>query len=809
LQGSRGQFFKSAPWSPKAKEQPLKRKIRIAVRELVEYTLRSGDLVLEVSFASGVRAVDGIRAHQKVQEQRPEEYDAEVTVLHQIETEDFTVSIGGRIDGVYRYPDHAVVDEIKTTTRNLDSLEKEQKPIHWGQVKIYAYIYGIQNNLENIDAQLTYYHLDTTEKRELRESYTIKELESFFNQLLEQYLKWLKTLEQWYRKRDESIQELSFPFEKYRPGQRRMALEIYRTIENQGQFIAEAPTGIGKTMAAVFPAVKAIGNGLTEKFFYLTAKTTGRTVAQNALEDLREKGLRFKSLTLTAKDKICFCPESACNGEECEYARGYYDRINQAVEKAFTGNTCGLTRDVIENAAREFNVCPFEFSLDMALWVDAVICDYNYAFDPRVFLRRFFAEEISGKKYAFLVDEANNLVDRAREMFSAELFKQPFLDLRRQLKGKLPEVYKSLGAVNTRLVKSKKECREAGKPISMDTYPSDMSSPLRKFLKIAEEWLVKNIQAPFRQDLLTLYFEVNWFLKVAENYYEAYAVCFEIVDDDFRVKLFCMDPSQQMEEALERAQASVFFSATLSPIDYFRQILGCDIDSGEMILPSPFPPEHLYLPVADRVSTLYRYREQTKMTVARLITALTNRQPGNYLVFFPSYVYMKKVYEIYAVMNPKVERIIQESGMSEAQREEFLESFSEDNRENGKTLVGFAVMGGIFGEGIDLKGDRLTGAAIVGVGLPGISLERELIKNYFAQLQGTGFEYAYLYPGMNRVFQAAGRVIRTDHDRGVVLLIGHRFSNRQYSTLLPRHWNPSPVRDENHLSETLNYFWGE
>ncbi len=777
--------------------------------------MRSGDLVMEFSGVN--RAMEGMRAHQKIQHSRPPEYDAEVFVRFPVEAEKFTVEVAGRMDGLYQYepPGHPVVDEIKTTARRLDDLEERQPPMHWGQAKVYAYIYAKQNQLDTIGVQLTYYQLETGKIREFKEDFSLEQLEEFFQDLLDRYLRWAETLDNHYRERDESIRALTFPFETYRPGQRRMALDVYHTVKNQGQLIVEAPTGIGKTMAAVFPAVKAMGDGLLEKFFYLTAKTTGRAVAQKALDDLRGGGLKFKSLTLTAKDKICFCPESACNGEECEYARGYYDRINEAVEAIFQRDA--LTREVMEEEARKYNVCPFECSLEMSLWADAIICDYNYAFDPRVHLRRFFSEEISENKYVFLVDEANNLVDRSREMFSAELFKRPILDLRRRLKTGLPGIYKLLGQINTQLVALKKECEEFGEPMARETYPEELTPPLRKFVQAVERWLGKNQDSPFREELLDAYFQVSWFLKVAEIFGSNYAVCMEIFDrkrdrdKDFRIKLFCMDPSVLLNEAFDRCCAAVFFSATLSPILYFRQVLGCEESAGELILPSPFPRENLCLTVADRISTLYKYRERTKMMVARHIDVLVKQRPGNYMVFFPSYRYMEQVRGIFAAMNPltpNLEILVQERGMSELAREEFLERFVEGNCGAGVTLVGFAVMGGIFGEGIDLVGDRLNGAVIVGVGLPGISLERELIKGYYDNLQGTGFEFAYVFPGLNRVFQAAGRVIRTPEDRGAVLLIGQRFTSYRYRPLLPVHWHPVQVRDEEQLLEVLEEFHG-
>ncbi|MCP4217364.1 MAG: ATP-dependent DNA helicase [bacterium] len=779
----------------------MKRQVSISVRSLVEHSLRSGDLVLE--FSGVGRAMDGIRAHRKIQEQRPPEYDSEVTLSHHVENADFTADINGRADGVYTFPDRVVIDEIKTTSRDLDYYRESPDPLHWGQVKVYAYIYALQNKLETIGTQLTYYQLDEEETLELHDSHTFEELDVFFRELLDNYIKWAETLDAWYCLRDESIEPLKFPFGTYRPGQRKMALDTYYAIEGEKQLLVEAPTGIGKTMATVFPAVKTVGKGMIKKFFYLTAKTTGRMVAQKALDDLRAKGLRFKGLTLTAKDKVCFRPESSCNGEECEYARGFYDRINEAVETAF--ETDALTREALEEMAEKFTVCPFEFSLEMSLWVDCIICDYNYAFDPRVYLRRFFGEENLEKDYAFLVDEANNLIDRSREMFSAHLWKNSFLQLRKVVKKKVSGMFGAFGKVNTRLLEMKKECEAAGEPLARESCPDRLSTPLRAFIRVTERWLVRNEKTAFRQDLLSLYFEVNWFLKVMEIFDSRYRACMEMVDGKFRLKLYCVDPSLNLAEAFLRCKSAVFFSATLSPFEYFRNVLGCAPEAAELKLPSPFPPENLCVLVADRVSTLYRYRERTKGTVAGFIGRLV-AEPGNYLIFFPSYKYLEDVHEFFSILKPDVESLIQAPGMSEREREEFLKEFSADNREDGRTLVGFAVMGGIFGEGIDLVGDRLTGAVIVGVGLPGICMERDLIKEYYADLKGVGFEYAYLYPGMNRVLQAAGRVIRTPEDKGVVLLVGSRFSTPQYRSLIPSHWWAWGVRDEEELIYRLKQF---
>ena len=770
------------------------------MRELIEHVFRSGDLLFE--FLGSSRPVDGIRAHQKVQNSRPDTYQPEVSISHQVETDRFRLIIGGRIDGVYNEPGRTIIEEIKTTTRNPNYFEKNQQPVHWAQVKTYAYIYGRQQGLEEIMTRLTYYQIDTGEIRTFKHTFGIAELEIFFDDLIARYLEWAVTINDWSRRRNESIQDLDFPFVTYRPGQDKMAKEAYRAMCDHSQLLVEATTGIGKTIAVLYPAVKALAEKLSQKIFYLTARTTGRIVAQKALDELRAKGLRLKSVTLTAKDKICFCPDSACNPEECEYARGHFDRINDAVNAIFARDA--FTREQIVETARTYRVCPFEFSLDLSRWADCIICDYNYVFDPRVYLRRFFQEE--NGDYIFLIDEAHNLVDRSREMFSAQIFKQPVLDLRRQLKKDLPHVFKSLGRINAWLVKARKKCAESRNPLAEKDPPEDLIPLLKGFLFITERWLAQNIKTAFRESLLDLYFAVSGFIRVADQYDECYTTCYEKMGKDLKLKLFCIDPSIHLEKAMNRCQVAIFFSATMTPMDYFKQILGCDQSAHHLILHSPFPGENLGLFISEQISTYYRHRDQTAEQVSQVISALIEQKKGNYLLYFPSYAYMRKIYQSYTVRCPQTETILQKPGMAESERDLFLKRFSQDNPQ---TLVGFAVMGGIFGEGIDLVGNRLMGAVVVGVGLPGISLERELIKEYFTNALGAGFEYAYLYPGINRVLQAAGRVIRTENDRGVVLLIDQRYSRFQYKSLLREEWDPIWVQDTRQLADNLQEFWNK
>lgn len=787
----------------------MKTTLTVAVRSLVEHVLRSGDLNLD--FMGANRALEAIRAHQHVQDSRPDNYLSEVPVSHRMETDRFVLNIGGRIDGVFCHPDtenpeSAIIEEIKTKSGSpeyFDSEEfgKHENSMHWGQAKIYAWFYASEHGFSKIGVQLTYYHLDSKKTRIFTRQFEANELKAFFNDVAERYLKWAERIAEWQKTRNESIGALAFPFETYRAGQRMLAEEVYRAIKRRNHLIAQAATGIGKTLATLFPSVKALGLGLGSKIFYLTARTTGRIVAEKSLGELRKGGLRLKSVTLTAKEKVCFNPESACSGEECEYARGYFDRVDEAAEAVFDREA--QDRVTILAAARAHTVCPFEFSLELSLWADCVICDYNYAFDPKVYLRRFFADETGD--YIFLVDEAHNLVDRSRDMFSAELCKSSFLKLGRALGKALPPVRKNIGKIGAWMRKAKKACEEEGGHTAGKTPPDDLYPLLVAFSRSAEKWLMRNVKTDFRRPLMENYFEVGSFMRTADIYDETYAVCHNAFEKDYRVKLFCVDPSRQMGECLKRCASAVFFSATMTPTTYFMNILGCGDNTAELTVPSPFPVSNLGVFVADRISTYYNDRTETAPQVARAITSLLGAKKGNYLVFFPSYAYMRTIHAIVETEGiPDARLLVQTPSMTETEREAFLEHFTQDNPE---TLAGFAVMGGIFGEGIDLVGDRLSGAVIVGVGLPGISPERNLVREYFNEHGGSGFEYAYTYPGINRVLQAAGRVIRTETDRGAILLIDRRYGTFRYKCLLPKQWRPVRTFNHGQLQKNLGTFW--
>lgn len=776
----------------------MKEKIHLSVRSLVEQTCRSGDLHWQVS---GLRAgQEGVRGHQAVQLSRPEGYAAEVPVRYEFETDEVVLVLSGRVDGILRLPDRVVVEEIKTFTREPDLAEAGENAGHWAQVLVYAYVLAETESLERIDARLTYCHLPSGRTQETTRSLTRAELAAFFLDLTARFAILARDLAAWRRLRDEAIKTLAFPFEAYRAGQRHLAAEVYRTIREGGQLLAQAPTGIGKTMAVLFPALKALGEGLTDRIFYLTAQGTGRAAARQAVRQLEKNGLKLRSLTLTAREKICPNDRVVCHPEGCRLAKGHFDRVGRALTAAFEQSA--WTRAAVEALAQEHEVCPFELSLDLILWADLVICDYNYVFDPRVHLVRAFQQARSAP--TFLVDEAHRLLDRAREMYSAELVKQPFLDLRRTVGRETPGLYRALTRLNTSLLAEKKRCDRESGVFSDPEPPRDLYPRLETFLEAAAGQLAGEEAAAGRGPLLERFFEAGAFLKAAERYDERYVTMGESWGRDLRLKLFCLDPSRELGQVFQRARAAVLFSATLEPMPYFQETLGCAAEARQVRLPSPFPAGHFCLLVADRISTRYRERDASRAEVAEAVAAAARARSGNYLCFFPSYAYLEKVRDLLAAGLDRTDLLVQAPDMTEEDRRLFLERFG---RPGERTLLGLAVMGGLFGEGIDLVGERLSGAVIVGVGLPGLSLERDLIRAHFDRTGGRGFEYAYLFPGLIRVLQAAGRVIRSETDRGVVLLIDDRFGQRRYRELFPAEWRPIRVRDGAEIARVLGRFW--
>jgi DNA excision repair protein ERCC-2 len=774
----------------------------VSVRSLVEFVLQAGDLSAG-GFQKRDRAQLGTQGHKRVQRSRPEGYKTEVAITYRVEGIDPPLEVQGRMDGLYADSVPVIIEEIKTTTLSLDLVSEDYNRLHWAQAQCYAYMYAQQHHLSEICIHLTYYHLDSRKEKTFERCFSLAELETFFHGLITPYLDWFRKVYTWQARRDQSIQQLEFPYSGYRPGQRDMAVSVYKAIRANDRLYVQSPTGVGKTIATLFPAVKALGQGLVTKIFYLTAKTPGRLVAEMALDDMRQANLYLRSVTLTAKEKICFCPPVNCDPEVCVFARDYYGKVKQAL--AEIDQHQAFTRPVIEAIAQQYQICPFEFSLDLALWVDCIICDYNYAFDPRVYLHRFF--DISTEPYVFLIDEAHNLPDRARSMYSAELDKETVLNLQHTLKPHLPVLVKKLSAINKILLKIRKACQAEGKEVQVEHEPpEELLKAIREFSQTAEDWLILNQAAAFRQELLEFYFLCSNYLRTAEYFDTFYVSYFERQGKaDLKAKLFCLDPAPMLAAPLERSRSTVFFSATLLPMDYFTKLLTGAEDHPKRIFQSPFPAENVSLLIHNGIATKYAQRADSYAAIASAIESVCSAHVGNYLVFFPSYAYLSAVLDLLKERLPESQLLVQDRGMTEEAREAFLAQFTTSNHE---TMIGLAVMGGIFGEGIDLVGDRLIGAVVVGVGVPQVCLERDLIKDYFDRQDVSGFAYAYQYPGFNRVLQATGRVIRTEADRGIIVLIDERFAHTRYRNLFPTHWRGfQVVQNTGEIKDKLARFW--
>lgn len=820
--------------------------VRISIRSLVEFILRSGDIDNRKASAPENAMQEGSRIHRMIQRRMGPEYQAEVGLRYVYRVENciglgvdysmtvdgggdaeqpdayekdgYEIIVEGRADGIITQ-EGVTIDEIKGTFHDLKKM-KAAVPVHLAQAKCYAYIYAEQKKLEKIRVRMTYCHIETEELRYFYYDFTYVELRQWFHDVMEQYRKWADYSFLWQQVRQSSIKALDFPF-PYREGQKDLVTYVYQTIYHKRKLFIEAPTGVGKTVSTVFPAVKAMGQGMCEKIFYLTAKTITRTVADHTFSLLRERGLKLKSVILTAKDKICFMEETECNPEYCPYAKGHYDRINDAMYDLLIHED-NYNREKIEEYAGKHQVCPFEMCLDMSLFSDAVICDYNYLFDPHVYLRRFFTDGVRGE-YIFLIDEAHNLVERGREMYSAVLRKEDFLELKKKVKAYDERIAKNLDKCNKELLVLKKECEN----YKIEEYIDTFVRALIRLSSAMDDYLEDHEDSPVRKDILEFYFEISHFLEMYELVDENYVTYSELESDgSFILKLFCVNPAKNLQECMMRGRSTILFSATLLPIQYYKTLLGAAEGDYEVYARSVFQPEKLGLYIGSDVTSKYTRRSSEEYyRIASYIHNIVEKRHGNYMLFFPSHAFLKEVYDIYQHFfnrEETVECIVQEDYMNEQAREEFLSRFmgNEDcdlnaliqmeiEIEEEKSLLGFCVMGGIFSEGIDLKNDSLIGAVIVGTGLPQVCNEREILKNYFDGWGENGFDYAYRYPGMNKVLQAAGRVIRTVDDFGIVALLDERFLTPAYQKLFPREWHNHEIVTVDRIGRRIERFWDE
>lgn len=774
--------------------------IKISIRNLVEFIMRHGSI--DNRYTSSIKAIEGIRGHQRVQKSYGDNYTAEVPLKYTLTYEDLEIMVEGRADGILIEDEKTIIDEIKTTTKDLLLIDENTNPLHWAQAKCYGYIYSMQNELDNIDIQITYYNIDTKSTRILRQSYTLKELEEFFFWLIDEYKSWAQLESDWVNKRNESIKKLKFPFENYRPGQRELAVRVYKSITDSKKCFAQAPTGTGKTISTIFPAIKAMGEDKTSKIFYLTAKTITREVAQNTISLMRKKDLNLKAVTITAKEKICKMDEVNCNPEYCPYANGYFDRINNSL-KDILAKYNDYSKDNIEKISEEYMLCPFELSLDLTNLSDVIICDYNYVFDPRVYLKRFFDTKTTD--YTFLIDEAHNLVDRAREMYSATLNEEKFVKVKKLISKKDKRITKVIKEIQYYFEDKLEDLTTLDENDLVESEaPLELCEILSSFIKFVDEYLARTNEE--NEELMDLYFDVYSFLSISDFYDKNYTTIYTKTFNGMTIKIYCVNPQKVIEEKMKKAKSNIIFSATLIPMDYFMKMYSYDEEDFIINLKSPFDVKNRLLMIGDNVATTYNKRFETSCDIASYIANCVQAKKGNYMVFFPSYKYMELVFEKMKENYPDINTSIQESNMSEEEKEEFLSMFDEDNKE---THVGFCVLGGHFSEGIDLTNDKLIGVIIVGVGMPQIGIERDIIKDHMKD-SNKGFDYAYVYPGMIKVLQAAGRCIRTDDDKGVILLLDKRYSQRIYQSLFPYEWYPNfRVRKSDDVKTLCEKFWSK
>ena len=842
---------------PDPKESPDKYEIRLSVRELVEFILRSGDIDNRRGISPEKAMQEGSRLHRMIQRSMGEGYSAEVPLHYVHEADHYRVILDGRADGVIdesvegwegdriggnqislnqylineEFP-QITIDEIKCVARRLERLT-EPVPVHLAQAKVYAYIYAKQNGLPLIRVRMTYCNIETEDLKYFFHEYTWPEIRDWFEELMAEYLKWADFEWRWNVLRQESLKGLEFPYE-YRKGQKQLAAQVFRTIAEKRKLFMEAPTGTGKTLSTVFPSLKAMGDGMVTKIFYLTARTITRTVAADTVDLLRQQHLRLKSIILTAKEKICPMEKAECNPESCPYARGHFDRVNEAIFHCINEYD-SIDRGILLEEAETYRVCPFELGLDVSLFCDMIICDYNYVFDPHASLKRYFADGGSGGEYVFLIDEAHNLVERGRDMYSAELNKEDFLALKRVMnsvtekyadgetapKGRkkvkgIPLIFKivrGLERCNRELLAMKRECESVKVLEEIDKF----AGMLQGLYTSVSQFLDEEENTGVREEVLEFYFKIAHFLLIFEWLDDKYRIYTEHrAECGFWLKLLCVNPAKRLAECMSKGRASILFSATLLPINYYKKLLGAEEKDLAVYAESAFNKEKLGVFVCRDVTSRYKQRNvETFFKMARYIYEVTESRRGNYLVFFPSYSFMSEVagnFERHFLPLGGMECIRQAERMSEEEREVFLSRFAsggltrydETAEGEGKSLIGFCVLGGIFSEGIDLKEDALIGSIIIGVGFPQICNEREIIKEYFEE---NGYDYAYRFPGMNKVLQAAGRVIRTEKDKGVVALLDERFTDRSYQRMFPREWTGFSVTDIRRIGEALEIFW--
>ena len=786
--------------------------VELTVEELCALAHQSGHL--DTRRPHGAQ---GKKALSQAQLKLPDEQGRETQILLRNTTthNGITYTVEGVADAVCE--NGGLVEEIKPVKK-----AGAPRADSYSRLRCLAYFSAAARDLRRVKLRMRLYRTDTDEVRDLLTESYAEDLYVFYLSLLSRVEPYARDLVRRAEERLPTVGRLRFPYPEPRAGQVELSERVFRAIRKSERLFVEAPTGIGKTMSTLYPAVKALGEGYCDRVFYLTAKASVRREASAAAAKLHEAGARLRVVMLYAKEQMCAHPEgcragasSRCNPDDCPFARGYYDRAPSAVWELLQTRH-GFPKSTVQEAAKKYRVCPYELSLDLSEHCEIIICDYNYAFSPDVYLRRYFdAEDGERGQYVFLVDEAHNLPDRARDMYSARLAAAPAEELYARVDPRADaELEGVLGGYLSGFRRLADLCTE-NRVKNEDGAESGYylgRVPLQNFgdlvlatVRALDAFLKKAPAHPLADGLAGLLSDLRRFVGLSDYYDERFLTFVELCEGALSIQLYCLDPAGVLDSAMGRARASILFSATLKPLDYFVDILGGGKRAGTLELPSPFDPDRLCVTVASGVSTRLEDRGGSYRKVARLIAAAVSAKAGNYMVYFPSYDYMERVQKEFSARYPQVTCIVQKRGMRHREQEEFLSRFKDDEN---VMRVGFCVLGGSFSEGVDLPGSRLIGAVVVGVGIPGLSNERNMLRDYYENKCERGYDYAYTYPGMNHVLQAAGRVIRRETDRGVVVLIDSRYAEEPYLHLYPQHWkNVYVAGDEAALAHRNKRFW--
>lgn len=763
----------------------------VAVRALCEFTARSGDL--DLRFTPAPSALEGMAGHSLVQSRRGPDYETEISLAGQHED----LQVRGRADGFDARAGQ--VEEIKTYRGQIEGVRPHHRALHWAQARIYAHLLCEARGLDHLRVALVYFNVGSSEETVLVEEHDAAGLRTFFEQQCALFLDWARSEAAHRAARETALQALRFPMQGFRTGQRELAVAVYRSARagQGGQcLMAQAPTGIGKTLGTIFPMLKAAtGQGL-DRVFFLTAKGTGHGLALQALASVNRQladqaqPCQLRVLDVLARDKACEHPDKACHGDSCPLARGFFDRL-PAARAAALSQSPPWDPPAVRALALAHEVCPYYLAQELVRWSDVVVADYHYFYDSAAMLHAL--AQAQQWKVGVLVDEAHNLLERARRMYTAELSQFALAAARKAAAGPVRKALDRLARQWSALNKEQAASYQAHEEV-----PAGLLGAVQRAVAAIAD---ANADSPMLpgDPVLAFYWEALQFMALAEQF-GSHAL-FDVSLLPGRsgaartpASTLCIRnvvPAPHLKARHAAAHATVLFSGTLSPPHFYRDMLGLPEGTHWLEADSPFQAEQLEVQVAGHISTRFRDRERSLQPIADLVAAQYARRPGNYLCFFSSFDYLQRVAECLRVRHPGVPLWQQTPAMDEAGRTEFLGRFTEDGQG-----VGLAVLGGAFSEGVDLPGERLIGAFVATLGLPQVNPVNEEMKRAMDRQFGAdkGYDYSYLYPGLRKVVQAAGRVIRSEHDRGVVVLIDDRYRRAEVRALLPRWWQVAPAQ---------------